>query len=401
MKKVISVNAGSSSLKFQLFDMPSEKVLTSGIAERVGMEMGIFTIKVNDEKITKELPIKNHKVAVELLLEALVKYKIVDDLNEIVGAGHRIVQGGSYYSESVLVDDEAVRLVDELAELAPLHNHAHLTGYYAFKEALPNIEHVFVFDTAFHQTMKSEVYTYPVPYQWLKDYRVRRYGAHGTSHQYVANRCAELMNKDVKDLKIITCHLGNGASISAVEGGKCVNTSMGFTPLAGIMMGTRCGDIDPAIVLYMMNKTGMSTAEMDTTLNKKSGMLGVSGISSDARDVDAAAKEGNERAILTQKIYVNRIVNVVGGYYMQMGGCDAIVFTAGLGENDSNIRQMVCDGLASGMKLVIDPIKNAATRSKEVMFSLPDSKVQAWIIPTNEELVIARDTYHLLGLAND
>ena len=401
MKKVISVNAGSSSLKFQLFDMPSEKVLTSGIAERVGMEMGIFTIKVNDEKITKELPIKNHKVAVELLLEALVKYKIVDDLNEIVGAGHRIVQGGSYYSESVVVDDEAVRLVDELAELAPLHNHAHLTGYYAFKEALPNIEHVFVFDTAFHQTMKPEVYTYPVPYQWLKDYRVRRYGAHGTSHQYVANRCAELMNKDVKDLKIITCHLGNGASISAVEGGQCVNTSMGFTPLAGIMMGTRCGDIDPAIVLYMMNKTGMSTAEMDTTLNKKSGMLGVSGISSDARDVDAAAKEGNERAILTQKIYVNRIVNVVGGYYMQMGGCDAIVFTAGLGENDSNIRQMVCDGLASGMKLVIDPIKNAATRSKEVMFSLPDSKVQAWIIPTNEELVIARDTYRLLGLAND
>ncbi len=401
MKKVISVNAGSSSLKFQLFDMPSEKVLTSGIAERVGMEMGIFTIKVNDEKITKELPIKNHKIAVELLLEALVKYKIVDNLNEIVGAGHRIVQGGSYYSESVVVDEEAVRLVDELAELAPLHNHAHLTGYFAFKEALPNIEHVFVFDTAFHQTMKPEVYTYPVPYKWQKDYRVRRYGAHGTSHQYVANRCAELMNKDVKDLKIITCHLGNGASISAVEGGQCVNTSMGFTPLAGIMMGTRCGDIDPAILLYMMNKTGMSTAEMDTTLNKQSGMLGVSGISSDARDVDAAAKEGNERAILTQKIYVNRIVNVVGGYYMQMGGCDAIVFTAGLGENDSNIRQMVCEGLASGMKLAIDSVKNAATRSQEVMFSLPESKVQAWIIPTNEELVIARDTYHLLGLAND
>ncbi len=401
MKKVISVNAGSSSLKFQLFDMPSENVLTSGIAERVGMEMGIFMIKVNGEKITKELPIKNHKVAVELLLEALVKYKIVDDLNEIVGAGHRIVQGGSYYSQSVVVDEEAVRLVDELAELAPLHNHAHLTGYYAFKEALPNIEHVFVFDTAFHQTMKPEVYTYPVPYQWLKDYRVRRYGAHGTSHQYVANRCAELMNKDVKDLKIITCHLGNGASISAVEGGQCVNTSMGFTPLGGIMMGTRCGDIDPAIVLYMMNKTGMSTAEMDTTLNKKSGMLGVSGISSDARDVDTAAKEGNERAILTQKIYVNRIVNVVGGYYMQMGGCDAIVFTAGLGENDANIRQLICEGLASGMKLAIDSVKNAATRSQEVMFSLPESQVQAWIIPTNEELVIARDTYHLLGLAND
>lgn len=401
MKKVISVNAGSSSLKFQLFNMPSEEVLTSGIAERVGMEMGVFSIEVNNEKITKELPIKNHKVAVELLLDALVQYEIVDDLNEIVGAGHRIVQGGSYFASSVKVDEEAVKIVDELAELAPLHNHAHLTGYYAFKEALPNIEHVFVFDTAFHQTMKPEVFTYAVPYQWQKDYRVRRYGAHGTSHQYVANRCAELMNKDVADLKIITCHLGNGASISAVEGGKCVNTSMGFTPLAGIMMGTRCGDIDPAIVLYMMNKTGMSTAEMDTELNKRSGMLGISGVSSDARDVDKAAKEGNERAILTQKIYVNRIINVVGGYFMQMGGCDAIVFTAGLGENDANIRQMVCEGLAKGMNLKVDREKNFATRSKEVKFSLSDSKVEAWIVPTNEELVIARDTYHILGLDND
>ncbi|MEA5018151.1 MAG: acetate kinase [Erysipelotrichaceae bacterium] len=401
MKKVISVNAGSSSLKFQLFDMPKEEVLTSGIAERVGLDMGVFTIKVNDQKITKELPIKNHKVAVELLLEALVEHKIVADLNEIVGAGHRIVQGGAYFSSSVVVDEDTVKKVDELAELAPLHNHAHLTGYFAFKEALPNIEHVFVFDTAFHQTMAPEVYTYALPYEWQTDYRVRRYGAHGTSHQYVAQRCAELMQKDIKDLKIITCHLGNGASITAVEGGKCVNTSMGFTPLAGIMMGTRCGDIDPAIVLYMMNKTGMSTAEMDTTLNKKSGMLGISGVSSDARDVEIAAANGNQRAILTQNIYVNRIVNVVGGYFMQMGGCDAIIFTAGLGENDAKIRQMVCTGIAKGMSLTIDEELNAKVRSKEIMISTEDSKVQAWIIPTNEELVIARDTYHLLGLAND
>lgn len=401
MKKVISVNAGSSSLKFQLFDMPKEEVLTSGIAERVGLDMGVFTIKVNDQKITKELPIKNHKVAVELLLEALVEHKIVADLNEIVGAGHRIVQGGAYFSSSVVVDEDTVKKVDELAELAPLHNHAHLTGYFAFKEALPNIEHVFVFDTAFHQTMAPEVYTYALPYEWQTDYRVRRYGAHGTSHQYVAQRCAEVMQKDIKDLKIITCHLGNGASITAVEGGKCVNTSMGFTPLAGIMMGTRCGDIDPAIVLYMMNKTGMSTAEMDTTLNKKSGMLGISGVSSDARDVEIAAANGNQRAILTQNIYVNRIVNVVGGYFMQMGGCDAIVFTAGLGENDAKIRQMVCAGIAKGMNLKINEELNAKVRSKEIMISTEDSKVQAWIIPTNEELVIARDTYHLLGLAND
>ncbi len=401
MKKVISVNAGSSSLKFQLFDMPKEEVLTSGIAERVGLDMGVFTIKVNDQKITKELPIKNHKVAVELLLEALVEYNIVADLNEIVGAGHRIVQGGAYFSSSVVVDEDTVKKVDELAELAPLHNHAHLTGYFAFKEALPNIEHVFVFDTAFHQTMAPEVYTYALPYEWQTDYRVRRYGAHGTSHQYVAKRCAEVMQKDIKDLKIITCHLGNGASITAVEGGKCVNTSMGFTPLAGIMMGTRCGDIDPAIVLYMMNKTGMSTAEMDTTLNKKSGMLGISGVSSDARDVEIAAANGNQRAILTQNIYVNRIVNVVGGYFMQMGGCDAIVFTAGLGENDAKIRQMVCTGVAKGMNLKINEELNAKVRSKEIMITTEDSKVQAWIIPTNEELVIARDTYHLLGLAND
>ncbi|MEA5026468.1 MAG: acetate kinase [Erysipelotrichaceae bacterium] len=401
MKKVISVNAGSSSLKFQLFDMPSEEVLTSGIAERVGMDMGVFTIKVNGEKITKNIPIANHKVAVELLLEALVEHKIVQSLNEIVGAGHRIVQGGSYFDRSMIVDDDVVQKVDELAELAPLHNHAHLTGYFAFKEALPQIQHVFVFDTAFHQTMEPEVYTYPLPYEWYTDYKVRRYGAHGTSHQYVAFKCAELMGKDIKDLKLITCHLGNGASISAVDGGKCVNTSMGFTPLAGIMMGTRCGDIDPAIVLYMMNKTGMNTADMDTALNKKSGMLGITGLSSDARDVDKAAKEGNERAILAQRIYANRTVNVIGGYFMQMGRADAIVFTAGLGENDAFIRKIICDGLKEGMGIDLNYVKNETVHSKEELISNATSKVQVWVIPTNEELVIARDTYHLLGLGND
>lgn len=400
MKKVISVNAGSSSLKFQLFDMPSERVLTSGIAERVGMDMGVFMIKVNGEKITKELPIKNHKVAVELLLKALVEHKIVESLEEIVGAGHRIVQGGSYFSKSVIVDEDVIAKVDELAELAPLHNHAHLTGYFAFKEALPNIQHVFVFDTAFHQTMAPEVYMYPVPYDWYTDYRVRKYGAHGTSHEYIANRCAELMGKDIKDLKLITCHLGNGASISAVDGGKCVNTSMGFTPLGGIMMGTRCGDIDPAIVLYMLNKTGMTTAEMDNKLNKESGMLGISCLSSDARDIDNAAKAGNQKAILTQDIYVNRIINMIGGYYMQLGRVDAIVFTAGLGENDAKIRQMICVDLANGMGIEIDNDKNNTTKSKEAMISTDSSKVAVWVVPTNEELVIARDTYRLLGLGN-
>lgn len=397
MTKIISVNAGSSSLKFQLFEMPSEEVLTSGIAERIGLEEGIFTIKYNGEKHTQKLPIKDHKVAVDLLLKALVEHKIVENLEEIKGAGHRIVQGGSYFDSSAVVDEDVVNKVEELSDLAPLHNPAHLIGYRAFKEALPQIGHVFVFDTAFHQTMTPESYLFPVPMEWYENYKVRRYGAHGTSHQYVSHRCAELMGKDVKDLKIITCHLGNGASITAVDGGKCINTSMGLTPLGGIMMGTRCGDIDPAIVPFVMKKTGMTPDEMDTALNKKSGMLGISGISSDARDIEDAVAQGNERAILTQQLYVNRAINVIGGYFVQMGGCDAIVFTAGLGENDTNLRHQICEKLEKAMNLKMNYELNDKTRGKEVCVSAEDSKVQVWIVPTNEELVIARDTYSLLG----
>lgn len=397
MTKIISVNAGSSSLKFQLFEMPSEEVLTSGIAERIGLEEGIFTIKYNGEKHTQNLPIKDHKVAVELLLKALVEHKIVENLEEIKGAGHRIVQGGSYFDSSAVVNEDVVNKVEELSDLAPLHNPAHLIGYRAFKEALPQIGHVFVFDTAFHQTMTPESYLFPVPMEWYENYKVRRYGAHGTSHQYVSHRCAELMGKDVKELKIITCHLGNGASITAVDGGKCINTSMGLTPLGGIMMGTRCGDIDPAIVPFVMKKTGMTPDEMDTALNKKSGMLGISGISSDARDIEDAVAQGNERAILTQQLYVNRAINVIGGYFVQMGGCDAIVFTAGLGENDTNLRHQICEKLEKAMNLKMNYELNDKTRGKEVCVSAEDSKVQVWIVPTNEELVIARDTYSLLG----
>ena len=397
MTKIISVNAGSSSLKFQLFEMPSEEVLTSGIAERIGLEEGIFTIKYNGEKHTQNLPIKDHKVAVDLLLKALVEHKIVENLEEIKGAGHRIVQGGSYFDSSAVVDEDVVNKVEELSDLAPLHNPAHLIGYRAFKEALPQIGHVFVFDTAFHQTMTPESYLFPVPMEWYENYKVRRYGAHGTSHQYVSQRCAELMGKDVKDLKIITCHLGNGASITAVDGGKCINTSMGLTPLGGIMMGTRCGDIDPAIVPFVMKKTGMTPDEMDTALNKKSGMLGISGISSDARDIENAVAEGNERAILTQQLYVNRAINVIGGYYFQLGGCDAIVFTAGLGENDCNLRHQICEKLEKAIDLKMNYELNDKTRGKEVCVSADDSKVQVWVVPTNEELVIARDTYSLLG----
>ena len=397
MTKIISVNAGSSSLKFQLFDMPSETVLTSGVAERIGLAEGIFTIKVNDEKHVQNLPIPDHAVAVDLLLKALVEYGIVETLDEIKGAGHRIVQGGSYYDQSVKVDADVVEKVTELAPLAPLHNPAHLIGYNAFKEALPEIEHVFVFDTAFHQTMAADTYLYPLPYEWYTDHKVRKYGAHGTSHQYVSERCAELMGKDLKDTKIITCHLGNGASISAVDGGKCINTSMGLTPLGGIMMGTRCGDIDPAVAVYMARQTGMTPDELDTAFNKKSGMLGVSGISSDSRDIEDAYNAGNERAILTMEVYVNRVINMIGGYVMQLGHVDAIAFTAGLGENSTFTRELILKALTEGLGLSVDYELNSKIRGKEVCITKEDSKVQAWIIPTNEELVIARDTYRILG----
>ncbi len=397
MSKVIAVNSGSSSLKFQLFQMPEEKVLTSGAAERIGLEMGIFTINVNGEKIKKEIPIPDHQVAVDLLLEALIKYGIVKDLNEIQGAGHRIVQGGPYFSSSVKVDEDVVSKVDELCSIAPLHNHAHLVCYEAFKKALPQIVHVFVFDTAFHQTMGPESYLFPVPYEWYRDYKVRKYGAHGTSHEFVMKRTAELMGKDPKDLNIITCHLGNGASITAIKNGKCINTSMGLSPLGGVMMGTRSGDIDPTVVYYMEEKLGCTPEEMDTYLNKKSGMLGVSGVSSDARDISEAVNQGNERAILTQKLYCNRVINIIGGYYMQLGHVDAMAFTAGLGEHAVDIREGILKGLEEGMGVRIDYALNEKTHG-EAKISTPESKVEVFVVPTNEELVIARDTYRILGL---
>ena len=398
MSKVISVNSGSSSLKFQLFDMPSETVLTSGQAERIGQDMGVFTIKVNGEKKVKDVPIPDHKTAVKMLLDSLLEYHIVESLDEIQGAGHRIVQGGSYFDQSVVADEKVVDRVRELAELAPLHNPAHLVCYEAFCKALPNIGHVFVFDTAFHQTIGPESYLFPVPYDWYTQYKIRRYGAHGTSHWYVNRRAAELMGKDVETQNMITCHLGNGASITAIKNGKVINTSMGLTPLGGIMMGTRCGDIDPTVVFYMMKKLECTPDEMDTFLNKRSGMLGVSGISSDARDIQAAVDKGDERAILTTELYTNRVVNVVGGYYAELGHVDAMVFTAGLGENDSFCRERILKGLEEAMGLSIDYELNAQIHGKECLISKPDSKIKVYIIPTNEELVIARDTVRLLGL---
>ena len=378
--------------------MPSETVLTSGQAERIGQDMGVFTIKVNGEKQVKDVPIPDHKTAVKMLLDSLLEYHIVESLDEIQGAGHRIVQGGSYFDQSVVADEQVVDRVRELAELAPLHNPAHLVCYEAFCKALPNIGHVFVFDTAFHQTMGPESYLFPVPYDWYTQYKIRRYGAHGTSHWYVNRRAAELMGKDVETQNMITCHLGNGASITAIKNGKVINTSMGLTPLGGIMMGTRCGDIDPTVVFYMMKKLECTPDEMDTFLNKRSGMLGVSGISSDARDIQAAVDKGDERAILTTELYTNRVVNVVGGYYAELGHVDAMVFTAGLGENDSFCRERILKGLEEAMGLSIDYELNAQIHGKECLISKPDSKIKVYIIPTNEELVIARDTVRLLGL---
>ncbi len=395
MTKIISVNAGSSSLKFQLFEMPQETVLTSGVFERIGLEEGIFTIKVNGEKKVIKEPIPDHTKAVSMLLDALVNYKIVEHLDEIKGAGHRAVHGGEIFTESVKVDDDVVEKFESLNDLAPLHNPAGQVGYRAFKEALPNCVHTFVFDTAFHSTMEPDTYLYALPYEYYEKYQVRRYGFHGTSHKYVAYRCAELMNKNIEDMKIITCHLGNGGSVTAVDHGKSINTSMGFTPLAGVMMGTRCGDIDPAIVTFLQKKENLSAEEAEDILNKHSGMLGVSGVSSDGRDVEAAAKEGNERAVLTEKIFANRVASYIGSYYVQLGGLDAIVFTGGIGENDAKMRKRIIDRVKV-LGADLDDAKNDGTRGVEKCLSPDNGKVAVWLIPTNEELMIARDAYQFV-----
>lgn len=395
MTKIISVNAGSSSLKFQLFEMPQETVLTSGVFERIGLEEGIFTIKVNGEKKVIKEPIPDHTKAVSMLLDALVNYKIVEHLDEIKGAGHRAVHGGEIFTESVKVDDDVVEKFESLNDLAPLHNPAGLIGYRAFKEALPNCVHTFVFDTAFHSTMEPDTYLYALPYEYYEKYQVRRYGFHGTSHKYVAYRCAELMNKNIEDMKIITCHLGNGGSVTAVDHGKSINTSMGFTPLAGVMMGTRCGDIDPAIVTFLQKKENLSAEEAEDIMNKHSGMLGVSGVSSDGRDVEAAAKEGNERAVLTEKIFANRVASYIGSYYVQLGGLDAIVFTGGIGENDAKMRKRIIDRVKV-LGADLDDAKNDGTRGVEKCLSPDNGKVAVWLIPTNEELMIARDAYQFV-----
>ena len=392
MSIVMSVNAGSSSLKFQVFKMPEEEVLAQGNVERIGLKDSIFGMKVNGEKFETVQDIEDHAQAVEHLINALIEHKVVNSLDDIKAIGHRMVHAGEYYAKSVPASQDVVDKMEECSELAPLHNPAGLTGYFSFKKALPNCSHTFVFDTAFHQSMPEENYIYPIPYEYYTKDKIRRYGMHGTSHMYLIYRLAEILNKPVEEMNIITCHLGNGASITAVKNGKSFKTSMGFTPLSGIMMGTRSGDIDPAIVIYLQKKYGYTPDEVDNILNKKSGMLGISGISSDGRDVEKAADEGNERAILTQKMYVSRIVETVSGYYGLMGGADAIVFAGGIGENDWKMRQKICDGLkVFGVDVPVE--LNEGIRGKEAKLSSDASKMQVWLIPTNEELMIARDAY--------
>ena len=389
--KVLSVNAGSSSLKFTLFEMPEEKELISGVFERIGIENSFYTIKFNGEKIKKETELKDHKAAFELLVKELIDNKIVDSLDEIAGIGHRIVQGGSYFDKTVLATEDNISIVEKLSGLAPLHNPAAVVGLRAAQSVFPNATQTLVFDTAFHQTMEEEVYLYPVPYEWYTKYAVRRYGAHGTSHKYVSMRANEILDND--EARLITCHIGNGASISAVKGGKCVETSMGLTPNAGLMMGTRCGDIDATILPYIMEETGMSAKEMDTALNKQSGLLGISGVSSDSRDIEDGIKNGDERCILAQKMYVKRIVDFIAKYYVELGGCDAIIFTAGVGENSISTRMEVMEKLAClGVKP--DEERNNI-RGKEALISADNSKIPVYVIPTNEELMIATDTYNL------
>ena len=390
--KILSVNAGSSSLKFQLYEMPNEEVLISGVFERIGIENSFYTIKLNGEKIKKEVELPNHKVAFEILVNELIDNAVIKSCDEVKAIGHRTVQGGEKYDHTVVIDDEVINDMVKYSPLAPLHNPAAITGIKAAMEVFKDALQTAVFDTAFHATIDKVNYMYPVPYEWYTNYGVRKYGMHGTSHRFVSMRINEILGST--DTKIITCHIGNGASVSAVMNGKCIDTSMGLTPNAGVMMGSRCGDIDCSIVPYIMEQTGMTTKEVDNALNKKSGLLGISGVSSDSRDIEDGIKEGNEMCRLAQDMYVRRIINYISMYYVEMGGADAICFTAGVGENSIATRKQIVDGL-SALGIKLDEEANNV-RGKETLISTADSKVKCYIIPTDEELMIARDTYELV-----
>ncbi|MYL34113.1 acetate/propionate family kinase [Pontibacillus yanchengensis] len=394
MSKILAINAGSSSLKFQLIEMPSEEVVTKGLVERIGLDDAVFTIEVNDEKDKTVTEIPNHEKAVEILVDKLQKTGVIESLDEIEGIGHRVVHGGERFSDSALVTEEVLQEIEEVSELAPLHNPANLTGIRAFQEILPNVPAVVVFDTAFHQSMPEQSYLYSLPYEYYEKYGIRKYGFHGTSHKYVSQRASEMLNRPEEQLRILSCHLGNGASIAAIEGGNSVDTSMGFTPLAGVTMGTRSGNIDPALIPYIMDKTGKSAEEVLHVLNKESGLLALSGFSSDLRDIEDKAKEGDERAELALEVFAARVHKYIGSYAARMHGVDAIVFTAGVGENSTAIRERVLKGLEF-MGVYWDPSLNQ-TRGEETFINYPHSPVKVMVIPTNEEVMIARDTVRMI-----
>lgn len=390
--KIISINAGSSSLKFSLFDMNDESVIASGLFERIGIDGSSYTIKFNGEKITQEVELPTHVDAVNILLDKLTDLNIISSLDEIHGVGHRIVQGKDVFKESVLINDDVMEKLEAIKGFAPLHNPANMLGIEAFRKVLPNVPMVAVFDTAFHQTMDKTTYLYPVPYSWYEDYGVRKYGAHGTSHRYIAECVKQILGKD--EFRLISCHIGNGGSITAIKDGKCIDTSMGFTPLAGIMMGTRSGDIDPSIIPYVMEQEGKNASEIIDDLNKRSGLFGMSEYSSDMRDILARCDEQDEKAIVARDKYVRRVVDYIAQYYVLLGGADIIVFTAGVGENSIPVRRQICEELAClGIKIDVD-LNNK--RGEMVKISTDDSDVLVYVIPTDEELMIARDTLHLI-----
>lgn len=393
--KILVINAGSSSLKYQLIDMDGEVVLAKGICERVGSEDAHFEGKVNGEKFEKNVPMKNHTEAFNVVKEALTtgEYKVIDSLSEISAIGHRVVQGGSIYKESTLINDKVIADIGELAELAPLHNPAHIQGINACIEVFgKDVPEVAVFDNAFHSTMPDYAYMYGVPYEYYEKYNVRRYGFHGTSHRFVSAKCAELMGKDLKDIKLITCHLGNGSSITAIKDGKVIDTSMGLTPLDGFIMGTRSGSLDPSVVTFLQEKEGWDHAETDRILNKQSGVYGISGGMSDDRDILKAAAEGNKRAELAKQMLWYQIRKFIGSYIAAMQGVDAIVFTGGIGENSQPLRKNICESFGYIGVTFNEEVNKTAIRGQGGELSGPDSKVKVFVIPTNEELMIARDT---------
>lgn len=391
--KVLVVNCGSSSLKYQLFNMEDESVLAKGLVERIGIEGSVLNHQPTGKgKIPLTADIKNHTIAIKMVLDALTdkEHGVVSSISEIDAIGHRVVHGAEKFSDSVLITPAVMAALEEFVELAPLHNPPNISGINACAEIMPNVPQVGVFDTAFHQTMPKCAFLYGLPYEAYEKYGVRRYGFHGTSHKFVSQRAAVLMGQDMSNLRIITCHLGNGASIAAVKNGKSIDTSMGFTPLEGLVMGTRCGDIDPAITPFLMKKLNFTPEQVDTYLNKKSGVLGISGVSSDFRDLEEAATKGNERAQLAIDVFAYTVRKYIGSYAAAMGGVDAIVFTAGLGENSVSMRDYICNGLEF-LGTRIDPVRNNV-RGQEQEISADGSKVKIYLIPTNEELVIARDT---------